>query len=784
MKQLIKLKAGNLQDSEYSQRAAKALSESLDAARLCSLVEYLPSIRDLICDAEFYVTPSYSIESNLSHWKLVYLLTRFINALLKIGRPMVLILDDLQWAEALAIDLVLGELLESIERQKNAHLFFFVGLYRDDEISVEHPLLAKLNSLRESSYVKITDMYLSAFSKDDLGDMVSNELKLPKRLVGELSDIVYKKTSGHILFAVELLNSMVRDSTIYFSMSRRQFHWKVDRVYSLKTDETVATFIVSTLSTLHPDALNTLQILSCCGFHTDVAILELLEESNISSCHGIRSSLQYLVDIGVVEIAGGLVAFAHDLIQQYVYENIDLSQRRDLHFNIALFLGLKTSMNSKSLQAMSSIDDGLNNLYISESKTAEGPVLSERSLLSIATDHINHTGPDFILELSQRKLFATWNLIVGKEMTARSNFGCALHYYEQGILFIGNGVWIEDGVISNHQLCLDLYEGASNASLATRNHSLVDYYTSVIFQNVPFERSIPAWITLMTSLESFGKHKEIVDKGIHLIRRLNIDVPPSPPGPRELVESMAATTRLASGFRLEQIRKVQPTDRHVRNIFQLFIRTIVATFSVSSPYLPCLSFLMMQYSLQNEFYGIETSVGKYNDGFFFSFVKLSSWWSTESILAFANFAYFNIVMKQDYTGGKHWATVALEILNQAPPSSITVRVNWIIHGLVMVWSVPLKETKRKLFDTYRLGMKIGAFSTSMYPLCFCSRIALLEGENLALLSQSGVLDLKMLVRHVCGCRPHHSSFSFNTFASFLRRSTIDIVRNWLFLICS
>mmetsp|Transcript_17930 Transcript_17930/g.36635 ORF Transcript_17930/g.36635 Transcript_17930/m.36635 type:complete len:193 (-) Transcript_17930:300-878(-) len=192
-------------------------------------------------------------------------------------------------------------------------------------------------------------------------------------------------------------------------------------------------------------------------------------------------------------------------------------------------------MNSACIQAMGSIEDGFKNLYISESKTAEGPVLSERSLLSIAADHINHAGPDFILELSQRKLFATWNLIVGKEMSVRSNFGCALHYYEQGILFIGNGVWIDDGVISNHQLCLDLYEGASNASLAMRNHKLVDYYTSVIFQNVWFERSIPAWIILMTSLESFGKHKEIVDKGIRLIRRLDIDVPPSPPGPRELV---------------------------------------------------------------------------------------------------------------------------------------------------------------------------------------------------------------------------------------------------------
>jgi len=69
----------------------------------------------------------------------------------------------------------------------------------------------------------------------------------------------------------------------------------------------------------------------------------------------------------------------------------------------------------------------------------------------------------------------------------------------------------------------------------------------------------------------------------------------------------------------------------------------------------------------------------------------------------------------------------------------------------MVWSVPLKETKRKLFDAYQLGMKIGAFSASMYPLCFCSRIALLEGENLTLLSQSVTLDLKMMAKYNRHC---------------------------------
>jgi len=312
-------------------------------------------------------------------------------------------------------------------------------------------------------------------------------------------------------------------------------------------------------------------------------------------------------------------------------------------------------------------------------------------------------------------------------MTARSNFGCALHYYEQGILFIGRGGWLDDGVTIHHQLCLDLYEGAADASLAVRNDSLVKYYTEVIFQNVPFEDSLPAWITLMTSLESSGQHKRILDTGLTLIQRLNIDVPKPQPSPVELMKTMSTTIQLMSNFDVDRIATSHSADRCKRNSFKIFIRTLVAAFSLSSPYLPHLTCEMVRYSLQNNFYGVESSV------------------------AFAGFAFFNIVMKNDYAEAKYWANIALEILNQWPPSSVTVRVNWMVYGLIIVWFVPLQETKRRLLETYQLGMKIGSFSTSMYPLCFCSRIALLEGENLSVLHQSNSRDLKTMTKYNLHC---------------------------------
>jgi len=715
---------GDEQDTEYSENVAKILVDSFDASSLSSLFGYLPSIKSFL-DGIAVKRTSF-VESNLMHWQLVFLLTRFINALLRANRPIMLILDDLQWSDELTIELVLGDILEAVFDGKGGCNFLFAGVYRDDNMSNEHPLSAKLSNLRQSQSVHVTDIDLSSFTKRDISEIIANELRLPSRVVSELGDIVHKKTSGHIFYAVELLNALVRDSTIYFSLKTRRFQWCWEKICSLKTSDSVAQFMVSTFSTLEPEVLQMLRLLSCFGLHTDVDVLDILDASCVAPFDGIRTPLQNLSDLGFIEVAGGLVRFTHDLIQQHVYESIELEQRRTFHIEIGLFLGWKVSTSRTSSDA-SSLEGAVGKMYISESKS-QGSVITERSLLSIATDHINHAGPEFV-EQSERKSFAIWNLEVGKELSARCDFGCALHYYEQGIAFVGNEVWVDECDINGKYFCLDLYEGAAEAASAIRNDTKVKHYTNVIIRNVPLDNSLPAWITLISSLESNGRHLEILEKGIKLIQLLNIDIPPPPPSPTAVMESMATTTIAASQYDINLILSTNQskTDRHQRNVLRLFDAITVAAYSVSSPYLPLLTFAMVRYSLKNHIH------------------------ETESAFAFAGFGYFHIVFKQDYVRGKYWADVALRILKQKRAISATVRVEWLVHGHILMWFSPLKETSRKLFETYHLSMQVGDFRTAMFSLNLSTRFAVFEGENLQILSRSIGSNLKNMLKHNSEC---------------------------------
>mmetsp|Transcript_31482 Transcript_31482/g.66661 ORF Transcript_31482/g.66661 Transcript_31482/m.66661 type:complete len:968 (+) Transcript_31482:45-2948(+) len=724
---LIRMKLGrNQQDIEYSDGVVRALESSLDHNSLCSLAEYLPDIQDLI--EGVIIKRSSFVEANLSHWKLVFLLTEFTTALLRSNRPIMLIMDDLQWADSLTLNLVLRDLLGALGERINSHNFLLAGLYRDDWVLSEHPLYSQLERIRESRNVNVTEILLSTFSKTDLSEMVAAELRLPTRVVSDLSDFVHKKTSGNILFAVELLNSMVRDSIIYFNLKSRRYDWHWDIALSVKTGENVAGFIVTTLSSLPQETLQVLRILSCFGFHVELSVLDLLESSSVASNCGFRAPLLHLVDIGVIEMAGGLITFSHDLIQKCIYDGIELAARHNLHYDIGTFLGFKASP-ALAAPHVEAVQIDMSQVYISDSKQSAESNVSTKSLLSIAVDHINHAGPEFITQQQQRVTFAAWNFLVGKELSSRSRFGCALHYYEEGIRFLGIGKWINDIITDGRQLCLGLYEGAAAACCAIGKDAMTAYYANFIFQNVSPENSLPAWISLFSSLESSGKHMEIVEKGIKLICHFNINISRDPPNPAAIMESMAAAVASASHFKIDQIVEMYQnrSERKMQNIFKIYNAISVAAYSLSSPYLPLLTFDFVRYSLKNKFCTTETAV------------------------AFASFGLFNIYLIQDYAAGKYWANIVLDMLKKARARSAYVRAKWIVHGHIMIWFIPLKTTVKNLFRTYQLGMKIGDFNNSMYPLVLSSSYALFEGENLALLSQSFNGNLKMMMKYNIAC---------------------------------
>ena len=107
---LVKMRDGDDEsDVDYSRRAVDAISEALDTDSLLSLIDIVPSIQQLIPEirtAQHKETNSCHSPEPSTQWQLVFLLSELLVSVLGLERKIILVLDDLQWADKSILSLM------------------------------------------------------------------------------------------------------------------------------------------------------------------------------------------------------------------------------------------------------------------------------------------------------------------------------------------------------------------------------------------------------------------------------------------------------------------------------------------------------------------------------------------------------------------------------------------------------------------------------------------------------------------------------------------------------
>jgi class 3 adenylate cyclase len=236
--------------------------------------------------------------------------------------PVVLVLDDLHWADRGAI-----ALLHHLARFTGRNRLLIAGAYRDVELDRQHPLAAALATLkRETEYERIQLKGLAAEAVGELLATVANQ-EVPDSLVQAISS----ETNGNPFFIREVLLHLAEEKKLY----RAEGQWRSDlSIAQLGIPEGVRQVIGHRLSRLSEAANRLLSTASAFegGFRFEVAWLAAqLEEA------AALDALDQALDAQVLRATGepDTYDFTHALIRHTLYTELNPSRQVRLHRRIA-----------------------------------------------------------------------------------------------------------------------------------------------------------------------------------------------------------------------------------------------------------------------------------------------------------------------------------------------------------------------------------------------------------------------------------------------------------------
>ena len=218
------------------------------------------------------------------------------------SRPLLLVLDDLQWADRDTI-----EFLHYLVRLRPEGPLLLVGTARSDEVRDDHPLSSLRAGLHhERTLTEVPLSRLNAQATAELGRQLEGG-----PLSSSVADTLYRETEGNPLFVTEAVRAGLTDEPGKFLLS-----------------PTVRAVIQSRLGRLSEAARQVLELAAIVGRQFS---LEVLISTSGEDEEAVVSGLDELWQAGIIREHGHGYDFSHDKLRAVAQERISPVRRRHLH---------------------------------------------------------------------------------------------------------------------------------------------------------------------------------------------------------------------------------------------------------------------------------------------------------------------------------------------------------------------------------------------------------------------------------------------------------------------
>ena len=326
---------------------------------------------------------------------------RFIGVFARPEHPLALFLDDLQWLDAATLDL-LEDLLTSNDLQ---HLLL-IGAYRDNEVNATHPLVRKLDAIRQAG-AGVQDIVLTPLGRDDLGQLLADSLHCEPERATPLAELIHEKTTGNPFFTIQFISALADEGLLSFDYGERRWVWDLSRIHAKGFTDNIVELMVGKLNRLPAETQEALQQFACMGNSAEFEMLRMVYPGSVE---GMHDDLWEAVRSGLIFRGDDSYRFLHDRVQEAAYSLIPKDLRAEAHLRIGMLLAAHTP-----------------------------PAKREEAIFEIV-NQLNR-GSHLIASVEERERVADLNLIAGRRAKSATAYDAALKYLRAGSALLTEETW-------------------------------------------------------------------------------------------------------------------------------------------------------------------------------------------------------------------------------------------------------------------------------------------------------------------------------------------------------
>ncbi|MEG4208231.1 AAA family ATPase, partial [Microcoleus sp. Pol7_A1] len=554
-------------DTQLAQWKEKILSALGENGQV--LIDVIPELEQII--GKQPAAPELSGSAALNRFNLLF--GKFIALFATAEHPLVMFLDDLQWADSASLSL-----MQVLMSQSEMGYLLTIGAYRDNEVFPAHPLMLTLEEMKKDS-ATVSTLTLAPLSQSHVNHLVADTLSCSTITAQPLSELVYQKTQGNPFFATQFIKALHQDGYIAYNFTVG--HWQCDiaAVKLLSLTDDVVEFMAMQLQKLPDATQNVLKLAACIGAQFDLETLAIVSEfSSIDAATALWRALQEGLILPTSQIykffqgtqqfdsedtVNPAYRFLHDRVQQAAYSLIPDDNKQATHLQIGQLLQQKLSVSEQA-----------------------------EKLFDIV-GHLNR-GRALLTQPSEQEALAQLNLQAGVKARNSTAYAAARVYLQTGIKLLLANCWQHQ-----YELTLNLYVTAAEVAYLNGDFDGMEQQAAVVLQQAQsifdkvkiYEIQIAAQMAQSQALAAIAIARDVLGQlGVEL---------PTEPDEAQIGSAIQAVASQLQGRRIEELLDLPlMSDRSAIAAMQL-LGALFAPVLVGMPgLLPLLGAMMVKLSLQ------------------------------------------------------------------------------------------------------------------------------------------------------------------------------------------